>query len=420
MFALVDCNNFYASCERLFRPDLKGRPIVVLSNNDGCVIARSAEAKKLGIKMGVPAFQIRDLVTRHGIVIFSSNYALYADMSQRVVSVLEAMAPQLEVYSIDESFVGLAGMDRHHDLTMFGRSLQQQVFRWTGLPVGVGIGTTKTLAKLANYAAKKYSATHGVVNLCDPLRRNKLLALTPVDNVWGVGRRLKARLQVLGIHTAGDLAQACPAMIRTHFSVVLERTLRELNGESCLALEDAPPKKQEIVSSRSFGERITDFDPMRAAITHYALRAAEKLRGENQWTRSVTVFLRTSPHTTQDPFYSQSATGTLSTPTNDSRIIATLAHRLLKRIWKDGYRYMKAGVLLSDFSSPAHYQTQLFDCSPQTTRRSEALMRLMDKLNRQKRGQLFLAAGMTQGWSMKRDFLSPGYTTRWADIPRVR
>ncbi|GAA0685454.1 hypothetical protein GCM10009104_08820 [Marinobacterium maritimum] len=263
VFALVDCNNFYASCERLFRPDLAGKPIVVLSNNDGCIVARSAEAKALGIKMGVPVYQVERYLQQHDVAVFSSNYALYADMSARVMSILEELAPRVEIYSIDEAFLDLTGIDSIQSLDAFGTRIRQQVGQHTGIRVCVGIAPSKTLAKLANHAAKQYPATGGVVDLTNPERQRRLLALVPVSEVWGVGRRLRQRLETDGIRTALDLASANPKSIRQQYSVVLEQTVRELNGESCLSLEEITPVKQHVICSRSFGERITTFQAMR-------------------------------------------------------------------------------------------------------------------------------------------------------------
>src|SRR5690554_2745934 len=302
-FALVDCNNFYASCERLFRPDLNGRPIVVLSNNDGCIVARSAEAKALGIKMGAPYFQIQRFLEQQGVEVFSSNYALYADISARVMTTLEEMAPRVEVYSIDEAFLDLTGVDHIIELDCFGRQVRETVGRYTGITVCVGIAPSKTLAKLANHAAKKWHATGGVVDLRDKARQRKLMSLLPVDEVWGVGRKLTQRLQSDGIKTVLDLADAQPKSIRQQYSVVLERTVRELNGESCLDLEEVTPVKQQIVCSRSFGERVTDRGVMREAVSEYAARAAEKLRIEGRTAKRVSLFMRTNRFNSHEPQY---------------------------------------------------------------------------------------------------------------------
>lgn len=420
VFALVDCNNFYASCEKLFRPDLKDTPVVVLSNNDGCVVARSREAKSLGIKMGVPVFQIKAEMQRHGIFAFSSNYALYADLSSRVMRTLEEMAPRVEVYSIDEAFLDLTGIESAISLVEFGQQVRARIGHWIGITVCVGIAPTKTLAKLANHAAKKYPATQGVVDLTNPDRQRRLLALVPVDDVWGVGRRLSKRLNALGITTALDLANASPRAIRDQFSVVLERTVRELNGESCIELEEIPPTKKQIVCSRSFGEKVTQFELLREAVCEYATRATEKLRKEQQQAKVMTVFIRTSPFKDNEPQYSSSASGELLIPSCDTRDFIELANHLLKRIWKDGFRYAKAGVMLSDFYDPGMFQPGLFD-DVSTRSNSQQLMSVLDTINQSGAGKVFFAGqGTKKDWSMKREHLSPAYTTRWDQLPRVK
>lgn len=420
VFALVDCNNFYASCEKLFRPDLKDTPVVVLSNNDGCVVARSREAKLLGIKMGVPVFQIKAEMQRHGILAFSSNYALYADLSSRVMRTLEEMAPRVEVYSIDEAFLDLTGIESAISLVEFGQQVRERIGHWIGITVCVGIAPTKTLAKLANHAAKKYPATQGVVDLTNPERQRRLLALVPVDDVWGVGRRLSKRLNALGITTALDLANASPRAIRDQFSVVLERTVRELNGESCIELEEIPPTKKQIVCSRSFGAKVTQFELLREAVCEYATRATEKLRKEQQQAKVMTVFIRTSPFKDNEPQYSNSASGELLIPSCDTRDFIELSSHLLKRIWKDGFRYAKAGVMLSDFYDPGMFQPGLFD-EVSTRSNSQQLMSVLDTINQSGAGKVFFAGqGTKKDWSMKREHLSPAYTTRWDQLPRVK
>ena len=420
VFALVDCNNFYASCEKLFRPDLKNVPLVVLSNNDGCVVARSKEAKAIGIKMAVPVFQIQDQIQRHGIKLFSSNYALYADLSSRVMSTLEGLAPRVEVYSIDEAFLDLSGLGSTVPLLEFGQNIKGIIAQWIGLGVCVGIAPTKTLAKLANHAAKKYPATDGVVDLTSRERQQRLLAITPVNDVWGVGSRLTKRLERINVKSALDLANCPTATIRSLFSITLERTVRELNGESCLELEEVPATKQQIMCSRSFGSRVTTIQQMSEAISQYTARAAEKLRQENQQAKVLTVFVQTSQFKESQKSYSNSATGELVLPSNDTRELNVLAMQLLKRVWRDGYSYSKGGVMLSDFYDNDTYQPGLFDevikC-PNSTK----LMAVLDKINQSGLGRVFLASeGINNTWSMKRDHLSPAYTTRWSDIPTVR
>ncbi|EIX9050929.1 Y-family DNA polymerase [Klebsiella oxytoca] len=421
MFALCDVNSFYASCETVFRPDLKGRPVVVLSNNDGCVIARSAEAKPF-VKMGEPYFKQKDLFHRHGIITFSSNYELYADMSNRVMTTLEELSPRCEIYSIDEAFCDLTGVRNCRDLTDFGREIRETVLRRTHLTVGVGIAQTKTLAKLANHAAKQWQRqTGGVVDLSNLERQRKLMALLPVDEVWGVGRRISKKLESMGIDTVLKLADTDIRFIRKHFNVVLERTVRELRGEPCLGLEEFAPVKQEIVCSRSFGGRITEYHEMRQAICSYASRAAEKLRGEHQYCRFISAFVKTSPFALNEPYYGNSASVKLLTPTQDSRDIITAATKCLDAIWKDGHRYQKAGVMLGDFYSQGVAQLNLFDDNA-PRQNSEKLMEVLDHLNaKDGRGTLYFAGqGIQTAWQMKREMLSPRYTTRYSDLLKVK
>ena len=421
MFALCDVNSFYASCETVFRPDLKGRPVVVLSNNDGCVIARSAEAKPF-VKMGEPYFKQKDLFRRHGIIAFSSNYELYADMSNRVMTTLEELSPRCEIYSIDEAFCDLTGVRNCRDLTDFGREIRETVLRRTHLTVGVGIAQTKTLAKLANHAAKQWQRqTGGVVDLSNLERQRKLMAILPVDDVWGVGRRISKKLEAMGIKTVLQLADTDIRFIRKHFNVVLERTVRELRGEPCLGLEEFAPVKQEIVCSRSFGGRITEYHEMRQAICSYASRAAEKLRGEHQYCRFISAFVKTSPFALNEPYYGNSASVKLLTPTQDSRDIIEAATKCLDAIWKDGHRYQKAGVMLGDFYSQGVAQLNLFDDNA-PRQNSEKLMEVLDHLNaKDGRGTLYFAGqGMQTAWQMKREMLSPRYTTRYSDLLKVK
>jgi len=420
MFALVDVNSFYASCETVFRPDLRGKPVVVLSNNDGCVIARSAEAKALQIPMGAPYFKLKNDFRRHNVQVFSSNYALYADMSNRVMTTLEDMAPAVEIYSIDEAFMCLDGMQRLTSLDDLGRKVRARIKQETHLTVGVGIAQTKTLAKLANHAAKKWSKTGGVLDLSNIERQKKLLALVPVEDVWGVGRRISKKLNAMGITTAKDLADQSTYIIRKHFNVVLERTVRELRGEPCLELEEFAPTKQQIVCSRSFGSRITKYMDMRQAVCAFAERAAEKLRKERQYCKQIAVFVRTSPHAEGEVFYGNQANGKLLTPSNDTRDIIRVAMDALDQIWLDGHRYMKAGVMLGDFFSHGVSQLNLFDeYRPQPN--SESLMRVVDGLNQSGKANLFFAGqGIEKSWAMKREMLSPSYTTNIIDLPVVK
>ena len=420
VFALVDCNNFYASCEKLFRPDLKNTPVIVLSNNDGCVVARSKEAKALGIKMGIPVFKIRSDIRRYGIHVFSSNYGLYADMSHRVMMTLEEMAPRVEIYSIDEAFLDLTGIQSSISLVDFGQQVKHIINSWIGIAVCVGIAPTKTLSKLANHAAKQYPATKGVVDLTNRKRQRKLLALTPVEEIWGVGGRLSQRLQSMGIHSALDLADTPAKSIRQQFSVVLERTVRELNGESCIELEQIPPTKKQIVCSRSFGSEITTYQQMGEAVCEYVARAGEKLRKERQQARVLTVFIRTSPHKQDKPQYSNSLSGELPLPSNDTRDLIELSMKLLKRLWREGYGYVKAGVILSDFYDIGTFQSGLFD-KVTTRSNSHSLMSTLDNINHSGLGRVFFARqGVHRDWAMKRQYLSPAYTSHWNELIKVR
>lgn len=420
MFALADVNSFYASCETVFRPDLKGRPVVVLSNNDGCVIARSAEAKKLGVKMGDPFFKMRALFEQHKIVTFSSNYALYADMSTRVMTVLEEMSPAVEIYSIDEAFMNLQGVSNCKDLEEFGREVRAKVLQWTGLTVGVGIAPTKTLAKLANYSAKKWTKTGGVVDLSLAARQRKLMALVEVGEVWGVGRRISKKLNDMGIKTALQLADTPTPLIRKHFNIVLERTVRELRGEPCLELEEFAPTKQQIVCSRSFGDRVSEYDLMREAICSHAVRAAEKLRGEHQYCRHISAFIKTSPFAVNEVYYGKTAGTKLQIPTQDSRDIVAAATKCLDAIWQDGHRFQKCGVMLGDFYSQGVAQLGLFD-EYQPRSNSEQLMAVLDGINHSGKGRVWFAGqGVQKSWEMKRQMLSPAYTTRFSELMRVK
>ncbi|WP_183269967.1 Y-family DNA polymerase [Buttiauxella sp. A111] len=421
MFALVDVNSFYASCETIFRPDLKGRPVVVLSNNDGCVVACNAEAKRCGVKMGGPYFKQKDLFRHHGVIAFSSNYELYADMSHRVMTTLEEICPRVEKYSIDEAFCDFSGVRHCRNLEDLGREICATLLLRTHLTVGVGVAQTKTLAKLANHAAKKWpQQTGGVVDLSNIEKQRKLMAYFPVSEVWGIGRRISKKLDAMGIKTTLQLADTDTRFIRKHFSVVLERTVRELRGESCLGFEEFVPTKQEIICSRSFGERLTEYENMRQAVCSYAVRAAEKLRAEHQYCRHISVFVKTSPFCVNEPYYGNQAMVKLLTPTQDSRDIISAAMRCLCAIWRDGHHYQKAGVMLGDFFSQGVAQLNLFDeNSPRLN--SEALMQAMDGINKKRgKGTLYFAGqGIQQPWQMKREMLSPRYTTRFSDLLMV-
>jgi len=336
MYLLCDVNSMYASVEQLFRPDLKGKPVIVLSNNDDAIVALNKEAKKLGIKRFSPYFQARNIIQCHQVTCFSSNYALYGDMSARIMSTLEEMAPELTIYSIDEAFLKVTGIDACESFQGFGQRVGATVRQRTGLTCGIGISQTLTLAKLANHAAKTWPATGGVVDLSNRERQRKLMALLPVGETWGIGRRLTEKLNTMGIKTVLQLADANLNLMKKTYGVVVERTVRELNGTPCISIDELPAK-QQIICSRSFGERITQLQDMKQAVCQYVERAAEKLRQERQYCKHVSVFLRTSPYA-NEPHYGNNANQTLMLATQDTRDIVAAAMKALEQIWCDGYR----------------------------------------------------------------------------------
>ncbi|OQY17753.1 MAG: DNA polymerase V subunit UmuC [Desulfobacteraceae bacterium 4572_35.1] len=417
-FALVDCNNFYVSCERLFRPDLKDKAVAVLSNNDGCIVARSQEVKDLGIKTGVPLFQVRQLLEKNHVQLFSSNYTLYGDISARVMQTLETFAPNLEIYSIDEAFLDLNGIG---DLPGYAAEIRTTVYRHVGIPVSVGIAPSKTLAKLANYAAKKYPAANGVVDLSATKRQQKLLAITPVAEVWGVGHKLNEKLHTAGVTTALELSQLDRHRLRCHYPVNLERTVRELNGEACIEMEHVPAARQQIVCSRSFATRISDHASLRETICEFTASAARKLRSDRQHARRINVFIRTSPHTAphMGQYYSNSAWGRLAYPTADTFELIALATRLFDTIYKDGYPYAKAGVMLTDLHSQDVAQLEMFHPSSATAKH-DSLMHAVDTINATNSGNIWFGGQRARtDWFMQRDMVSPAYTTNWNCLPTV-
>lgn len=418
VFALIDCNSFYASCERVFRPDLAKTPIVVLSNNDGCVIARSYDAKPF-VKMGAPYFQIKDMLRKEGIVAFSSNYALYGQISERVMSLIESMVPALEIYSIDEAFALLTGVPG--SLDALGRTLRARILQCTGIPVGVGIARTKTLAKLANHTAKRLQQqTGGVVDICDPFKRDWVLRNTSVEEVWGVGRKLKAHLQAMGIQTAMDLAKADARTLRMKFSVVLEKTARELAGTPCLELDDPDPPKQEICCSRMFGKRLTEIEPIKEAVATYVQRAAEKLRAQNSLCKKIRVSVRTGMFNPDEAKYANGVLVELPYPTNDVRLITKAAVQAIDHLFRPGFRYSKAEVLLMDLRQPGEFTDDLFAAlQPVATNK---LMVVLDEINgRWGRGTLRAASvPANPDWAMRRELMSQSYTTRLDQLWTVK
>lgn len=415
--ALVDCNNFYVSCERVFRPDLRNVPVVVLSNNDGCAVSRSKEAKALGIKMGQPWFECKALAEEHGILALSSNYALYADMSNRVMSILASYAPRQEVYSIDESFLDLTGVPRLRDLSY---EMRERVLRWTGIPVCVGIGPTKTLAKLANHVAKKHPRSKGVFNYNDlsEAQQTKLLSQITVDEVWGVGRKITKRLALYGIDTVQELRTAHTPTLRSEFGVVMEKTQRELQGISCIDLEEHVPDKKQIISSRSFGKPVTELAVVQDALSVFVANATEKLRAQSSQAALVQVFLLTNRFRPEQPQYNPSMTVPLPQPTNDSLVINRWVQHLAGLLWRDGYKYKKAGIMLGDISPISIVQGDLLE--PLVTD-DNRLMKAIDGLNtRFGRSTIKVSTGgMRKEWGMRQERKSPNYTTDWQDLPVV-
>ncbi len=420
LISLIDANNFYVSCERVFRPDLIGKPVAVLSNNDGCIVSRSQEIKDLGVKMGVPAFQIQHLVKQHNIQLLSSNYGLYADLSARVMSVLETFAPSIEIYSIDEAFLDFTDLyPCTKDPIAYGQQIKQKVLRHTGIPVCVGMGPSKTLAKLANFAAKKWKQTGGVLDLSDIQRREKLMKIVPVGEVWGIGRQLSKQLNQLGIQTVWDLAQQSPQKMQQQFSVVMARTIMELNGIACLELEEIAPDKQQIVCSRSFSRKLTTLQELSPAMAEFASRASEKLRHQHSEAGCVTAFIRTNPFSAHEPQYQRSATQKLQQPSQDSRIVTGIVQQLLKEIYRPGYSYQKCGVQLSHIQ-PQTVPEQCDVFASQQTQESPQLMQAMDQINRRfPKGIAIATTKIDQTWKPKAERLSQRYTTEWRELMTV-
>ena len=433
MYALVDGNNFYVSCERVFRPSLNGCPVVVLSNNDGCAVARSNEAKALGIKMGAPWFKIKHMAESEGLVALSANFALYGDLSDRMMSLAAGLGPHQEIYSIDESFIDVTGV--RGDLTERSHKIRSRILQWVGIPCGIGIGATKTLAKLANHIAKTAERKPGsypahlsqVANLAEMTapELEVVLAATEVGEVWGVGRRIGQQLKDAGIHTVLDLTRLDPAMVRSRWSVVLERTVRELQGTPCIDLDQAPAPKQEIACTRSFGHPVTELHHLAEAMTDFASRAAVKVRKQGSLAGHVLVFVRTSPFR-QEPQYSRSITVPLRRPSADTGILVNAALSGLERIFLPGFNYAKAGVMLLELRPDSHQQVELAleDDEGQELERGR-LMTSLDELNgRFGRGTVLMGsaglAGEQRAWSMKQERRTPAYTTCWEDMPVAR
>lgn len=418
MFALVDCNSCYAACEQIFRPDLRGKPVVVLSNNDGCIVARNSEAKALGIPDLEPYFKLKPLLKKLGVQVFSSNYALYGDISARVMNTLRDYAPDVEVYSIDEMFLQLDGM--HQDMKDYGLRIKNRLWQDIRMPVCVGIAPSKTLAKLANHGAKKIPQTQGVCVLDTPKKWQWLQQRLPVNKVWGIGARTYKRLTAEGIYTVADLANSPAAMMGKRYNINMERTIRELNGEPCIALMDNPPSKQNIYCTRSFGHKVHNLLELQQAACLYAARAAQKLRAQSSLANTLHIFIQTSRH--QTPYYANATVRQLPYPTNDSRQIQALVRDAIASLYRPDYAYAKAGVGIIDLQDGHHQQGDFFHHGQHP--KAMALMQCMDQLNvRFGRHSSYLASQGNQSaspnWAMQQNLRSPAYTTRWGDIPTV-
>jgi DNA polymerase V len=419
MFALIDCNNFYVSCERVFNPRLEGKPVIVLSNNDGCVIARSNEAKAIGFKMGDPVFQKREWIKKHRVTVLSSNFALYGDMSARVMALLKQFSPAYEIYSIDEMFISLENFSSL-DLSHYGEKMRHTLLQGLHLPVSVGIGATKTLAKVANFYAKRCTQLEGVYFLNHPTRIKVALGNMPVEEVWGIGRQWAAKLKQIQINTALDLAQANPHDIKRKFGVILAKTALELQGISCLAIERVAPRKS-IMVSRSFGQKTGSYEVVRAAIANFATRAAEKLRQQQSHACSMMVFIQTNRFNATDPQYSHSIFLTFPKGTDNSIIILKTAFMGLQKIYKENFLYKKAGILLQDIVPKQFNQFDLFIDDDKMQK--QPLMQTIDHINHKygKHAVRFAACGVKrQTWQSQQDTVSPAYTTRWDEILIVR
>ena len=409
VFALIDCNAFYVSCERVFNPKLNNRPVVALSNNDGCIISRSKEAKALGIKMGVPLFKVKDIVEKEKVVVFSSNYTLYADMSRRVMNIISSSSPYTEIYSIDEAFVELSSLPI--DYESYAHQLRQTILQHTGIPVSIGIASTKTLAKVANHKAKKDDSLNGVCSLVNYNNIDQILELTEVGDVWGVGRRLSKKLINHGIHNAKLLKNCSDSWIRKMMSVNGLKTITELRGISCIPLEEYSMTRKSCCTTRSFGKLLTNLEDIEQAVTTFARRAAERIRSESLAASCVSVFVRTNPFDKKSAYYSNGASRTLSHPTHDSITIIETALLLTKKIFKNNYQYKKAGVLLSGLCDESEIQETLFE---KNYNQNSDLMSAIDAINyRYGRDTLQMASECKVGnWKQKRENCTRNYTTQ--------
>ncbi len=418
MLALVDCNNFYASCERVFHPELNGKAVVVLSNNDGCIVARSNEAKALGIKMGEPAFKINNLLQQNKVTMFSSNYVLYGDMSRRVMNTLSEFAPEIEVYSIDEAFLNLTGLTP--DFEMYAQKIRQTVVKNTGIPVSIGIGPTKVLAKTANHYAKKVSENNGVLVLDTPEKAAEMLKKFEIDEVWGIGRQYAKFLKKQAIKTAWDFILMPDSWVKKHLTINGLRIKKELEGIRCLPLEANPPIKQAICTSRSFGEFQTDLEPLKEAVATYAAKCGYKLRKQKSCAGVLIVFLETNRFNQNDPQYSPEYVYKLPIATSSSLELIKAALYSLELIYRSGYRYKKAGVIVAEIVPETAVQGSLFGDEINLEKQAE-IMKTMDRINAKYGREMVKTAiqGVKGSWQMRQARLSSSYTTQWDDIITV-
>ncbi|MDD2715522.1 MAG: Y-family DNA polymerase [Candidatus Wallbacteria bacterium] len=417
IYALVDCNNFYASCERVFNPALRGKPVAVLSNNDGCIVAASAEAKALGLGLGYPVFEFDQLLKKHDVRLLSSNYPLYADLSQRVMSTLRRFSPEVEIYSIDEAFLGFEGFGLN--LTEYGLRMRETVLKWTGIPVSIGIATTKTLAKLASKFAKKNPVLRGVFNLLDRSDLDQILEKADVGSVWGIGRRFEELLKRNRVHNARQLRDSRDGWIKKHMGVVGLRTVYELRGISCIALDHTPHAKKGICVSRTFGRCAIELCELREAIACHTARAAEKLRQQKSVAGFITVFISTNRF--KDNYYSNACTRGLLEPSSFTPDLLAEAEIGLRKIFRPDFPYKRAGVILSEICPENAVQQDLFEpqgSSPEKLRLMETMDRLNKKLGRDT--VRFASTGIKRAWKMKQQRRSPSYTTSWAELPVAR
>ena len=415
--ALIDCNNFYASCERIFNPRLIGKPIVVLSNNDGCIITRSAEAKELGIKMGEPYFKAKKIIDKNNVRVFSSNYSLYGDISQRVMETLARFASDVEIYSIDEAFLGLNGFE-NYELSKYCKYIRRTIKQWVGIPVSIGVSTTKTLSKIANNLAKKNKEYDGVCILKSWFDINEALKLTPIEDVWGIGRRLSVFLKKYKINTAYDFTQLDKGWIRKNMGVVGEKTFLELCGVSCIELELIPSDKKSCCVSRSFSKPIEKIDDLEESVSSYGTRVAEKIREEGLVAESMSIFVLTNYFNRKEKQYSNSIKLQLPYPTNNSIKIVKRALEGIRKIYREGYRYKKAGVILYGLTK-AKQTRGLLDYDREN---SDSIMNTLDRINeRYGSSTIRLASeGVEKSWRMRRESVSPCYTTRFDDLVEAK